>query len=331
MEYCYSNSEQDLKTYLGCQHKMTHNILKSLHRVELGGYNYWPLFSQIGIRLYSYEEIPTFLKGNPYITDGYRAYLPSSLCIRSLFVLSNESVNIWSHLLGFLLFFLMGLHDTCFLLPASNSTRDDYVVFIIFGFCFQFCMLCSAGYHLFCCHRSEKTSQQWLALDYAGVSVGMLGCYVPGVFYAFYCAEQYWRQVYLITVLAMIFVMFLTQIHPQYASQHCHKLRILLFCFIAAYGVIPTIHWIFQNGGIGEPVVKVFAPRVGIMYLLASLAFLFYYSKVPERYFPGGYLNYFGCSHQWWHFLVVLMFYWWHQTAVHIMHYRHEQPCLKIK
>ncbi|XP_038638821.1 progestin and adipoQ receptor family member 3-like isoform X3 [Scyliorhinus canicula] len=287
MEYCYSSSEQDLKTYLGCQNKMTQNILKSLHRVELGGYNYWPLFSQIGIRLYSYEEIPTFLKGNPYITDGYRAYLPSSLCIRSLFVLSNESVNIWSHLLGFFLFFVMGLHDTCFLLPSSNSTRDDYIVFIIFGFCFQFCMLCSAGYHLFCCHHSEKTSQQWLALDYAGVSVGMLGCYVPGVFYAFYCAEQYWRQVYLITVLAMIFVMFLTQIHPHYASQHCHKLRILLFCFIAAYGLIPTIHWIFQNGGIGEPVVKVFAPRVGVMYLLASLAFLFYYSKVPERYFPG--------------------------------------------
>ncbi|XP_060710038.1 progestin and adipoQ receptor family member 3-like isoform X6 [Hemiscyllium ocellatum] len=277
MEYCYSSSEQDLKTYLGYQNKMTHNILKSLHRVELGGYNYWPLFSQIGIRLYSYEEIPTFLKGNPYITDGYRAYLPSSLCIRSLFVLSNESVNIWSHLLGFFLFFVIVLHDTCFLLPSSNSTRDDYVVFIIFGFCFQ-----------------------------------------------------YWRQVYLITVLAMIFVMFLTQIHPHYASQHCHKLRILLFCFIAAYGLIPTIHWIFQNGGIGEPVVKVFAPRVGVMYLLASLAFLFYYSKVPERYFPGGYLNYFGCSHQWWHFLVVLMFYWWHQTAVHIMHYRHEQPCLKI-
>ncbi|XP_048419414.1 progestin and adipoQ receptor family member 3-like isoform X3 [Stegostoma tigrinum] len=277
MEYCYSNSEQDLKTYLGYQNKMTHNILKGLHRVELGGYNNWPLFSQIGIRLYSYEEIPTFLKGNPYITDGYRAYLPSSLCIRSLFVLSNESVNIWSHLLGFFLFFVIVLHDTCFLLPSSNSTRDDYVVFIIFGFCFQ-----------------------------------------------------YWRQVYLITVLAMIFVMFLTQIHPHYASQHCHKLRILLFCFIAAYGLIPTVHWIFQNGGIGEPVVKVFAPRVGVMYLLASLAFLFYYSKVPERYFPGGYLNYFGCSHQWWHFLVVLMFYWWHQTAVHIMHYRHAQPCLKI-
>lgn len=24
-------------------------------------------------------------------------------------------------------------------------------------------------------------------MDYAGVSIGILGCYVPGVFYTFYC------------------------------------------------------------------------------------------------------------------------------------------------
>lgn len=30
-----------------------------------------------------------------------------------------------------------------------------------------------------------------------------------------------------------------------------------------------------------------FAPRVLVMYVIALLAFLFYISKVPERYFPG--------------------------------------------
>ena len=32
---------------------------------------------------------------------------------------------------------------------------------------------------------------------------------------------------------------------------------------------------------------QLFLPRVLGMYLLAALAFLFYVSKVPERYFPG--------------------------------------------
>lgn len=30
-----------------------------------------------------------------------------------------------------------------------------------------------------------------------------------------------------------------------------------------------------------------FIPRVLVMYLLAVVAFIFYVSKVPERYFPG--------------------------------------------
>jgi hypothetical protein len=33
-----------------------------------------------------------------------------------------------------------------------------------------------------------------------------------------------------------------------------------------------------------------FAPRVVVMYVIALLAFLFYISKVPERYFPGRFL-----------------------------------------
>lgn len=34
-----------------------------------------------------------------------------------------------------------------------------------------------------------------MALDYAGVSIGILGCYVPGVFYTFYCnnVSSAWR------------------------------------------------------------------------------------------------------------------------------------------
>lgn len=52
------------------------------HYIELGSYQYWPVLVPRGIRLYTYEQIPVFLRENPYITDGYRAYLPSRLCIK---------------------------------------------------------------------------------------------------------------------------------------------------------------------------------------------------------------------------------------------------------
>lgn len=56
---------------------------QTTHYIELGGYQYWPVLVPRGIRLYTYEQIPLFLRENPYITDGYRAYLPSRLCIKS--------------------------------------------------------------------------------------------------------------------------------------------------------------------------------------------------------------------------------------------------------
>ncbi|XP_028929540.1 progestin and adipoQ receptor family member 3 isoform X5 [Ornithorhynchus anatinus] len=192
---------------------------RSAQSIELGGLPAWPVLVPRGIRLYTFEQAPGFLRDNPYITDGYRAFLPARLCLRSLFILSNETVNIWSHLLGFLLFFTLGIYDMTSVLPSAGASREDFVICSICLFCFQVCMLCSVGYHLFCCHRSEKTSRRWMALDYAGISIGILGCYVSGVFYAFYCNNE-------------------------------------------------------------------FAPRVVVMYMIAASAFLFYISKVPERYFP---------------------------------------------
>lgn len=61
---------------------MHQKLLKSAHYIELGSYQYWPVLVPRGIRLYTYEQIPVSLKDNPYITDGYRAYLPSRLCIK---------------------------------------------------------------------------------------------------------------------------------------------------------------------------------------------------------------------------------------------------------
>lgn len=55
----------------------------------------------------------------------------------SLFMLSNETVNIWSHLLGFLLFFCVGVYNMASVLPSVGASREDYVIYSIALFCFQ--------------------------------------------------------------------------------------------------------------------------------------------------------------------------------------------------
>lgn len=62
----------------------------------------------------------------------------------SLFILSNETVNIWSHLLGFCLFFALGVYDLLAVLPTLGASREDYVIYSIGLFCFQVCQ-CSFG------------------------------------------------------------------------------------------------------------------------------------------------------------------------------------------
>ena len=37
------------------------------------------------ITLHKYQDIPEFLQGNPFVTEGYRVSLPFSLCLKRYF------------------------------------------------------------------------------------------------------------------------------------------------------------------------------------------------------------------------------------------------------
>lgn len=71
------------------------------------------------------------------------------------------------------------------------------------------------------------------------------------------CILQFWRQVYLVTVLALILAVFSAQVHPLYLSQEWKLLRSALFCSVAAFGVLPACHWVWLNGGFGTEIVQV--------------------------------------------------------------------------
>lgn len=39
------------------------------------------------VKLYDYHDVPYFLRGNPYITSGYRAFLSVRMCMKRLEIL----------------------------------------------------------------------------------------------------------------------------------------------------------------------------------------------------------------------------------------------------
>ncbi|CAG8530492.1 15766_t:CDS:2 [Dentiscutata erythropus] len=106
----------------------------------------------------SFSELPHWLQDNVDIITGYRRPTYSYIkCVRSLFYLHNESVNIWSHLVGAVIFIII-LITTYFSLSAYSSiTPWDFVVQYSFLVGVLLCLTFSTLFHSFMCH-SEMIS-----------------------------------------------------------------------------------------------------------------------------------------------------------------------------
>ncbi|CAN4113059.1 unnamed protein product [Withania somnifera] len=61
--------------------------------------------------LVSYEELPGYMKDNEFILNYYRANWPIKQALFSIFRWHNETLNVWTHLLGFTLFVVLTISN----------------------------------------------------------------------------------------------------------------------------------------------------------------------------------------------------------------------------
>eukprot|EP01083_Nonionella_stella_P085425 236906_1 len=77
------------------------------------------------------SEVSAYLIDNPYIIRGYRKTLSWGNCVRSLFTLHNETLNIWTHFGGFLIFLALLIYTLITLSPYGFDRQRAFGQFNI--------------------------------------------------------------------------------------------------------------------------------------------------------------------------------------------------------
>ena len=74
-----------------------------------------------------YSDAPDYLKDNELIKNGYLINCHSlKMVLRSLFVCSNETINIWSHLIGCIISILLIIFTAKYLKTFRELTQNEY-------------------------------------------------------------------------------------------------------------------------------------------------------------------------------------------------------------
>lgn len=149
---------------------------------------------------YLWHEIDPWQRDNAYITSGYRAQSNSyAKSWASLLYIHNETVNIYTHLLGAILALVASVFLYNELQPRyeTASKEDVYVLGCFFAGAVA-CLGMSGTYHTISNH-SHEVAVWGNKLDYLGIVFLIWGSFIPVLYYAF--AEEpglmktYWTMV----------------------------------------------------------------------------------------------------------------------------------------
>jgi predicted membrane channel-forming protein YqfA (hemolysin III family) len=273
-------------------------------------------------RLYAYNQVPKHLQTNSFILNGYRYNLSWSECVASFFLFHNETLNIWTHFAGFLLFTSYFLRD--FISSGyyhnlfSTANTDDYLMLLFYVLSIIFCMIASTMLHLLS-GCSAKLYTSCLQLDLFGVSVATLASFFIGLHLLFKC-HLYTRIFYQLAIILLIII-----VTMHLVLKHDDTIDSKGFIAVILAGFIPLFHWVYMNGYSSD--VSYFFSNVIMFYVIFGAGVFFFRTKIPERFAPG-YFDYVGASHQLWHIFSLIAFYWWYNNSVELIKYHQTHACI---
>ncbi|KAK4158072.1 hemolysin-III related-domain-containing protein [Chaetomidium leptoderma] len=255
-------------------------------------------------RLIPWDDLPAWRRDNPSILHGYRQTSNSlSASLGSLLYLHNESVNIWTHLVGAVVFLLGGAYLHGLVAPRyASATPGDVLAFACFFAGAFACLGMSATYHTLCNHSAEVA--KWgNKLDYTGIVFLIVGSFVPALWYGFFCRPGLLTG-YLGAIVLLGSGCLVVSWFEHFRTPVWRPYRTLMFVGLGLSGVVPIIHALTLYGyrQLDERMGLNWVILEGGLYIFG--AFL-YAARFPERRYPGAF-DIWGSSHQIFHVCVLL-------------------------
>ncbi|KAI3881891.1 hypothetical protein MKX03_008864 [Papaver bracteatum] len=295
-------------------------------------------------RLLKFEELPNYMKDNEFILDYYRCEWPLKDIFLSVFSLHNETLNIWTHLGGFLIFLSLTMlsligSTPSFLSGFSRSIQKPWMMIQQNDSDIPSAVTVSSFF------QSVIFPRGFISNDFPNIPrwpwfvflIGAMGCLIcSSVSHLFACHSRrlnlfFWRLDYA-GISLMIVCSFFT---PIYYAFFCNpNSRNLYLASITILGILvivtllapalsspkyrsfrATLFLTMGFSGVvpaahavilhwGHPAIFVALAYELAMALFYAIGVVFYVSRVPERWKPGAF-DIAGHSHQIFHVFVV--------------------------
>lgn len=236
-------------------------------------------------RLVKYSELSEWMKDNEYIENFYRPELSDTwTCIKTLFRVHCETGNIWTHLIGALVFLSLFFH---YLLKDNIefvSPLEEKSIGLIFFCCAFMCLSFSTSFHLFGCH-SFNVCLLCGRLDYAGIAVLITGSYLPWVYYNFYC-ESTTKLAYMSIIICFGIMCACISFAKSFQRPEYRVFRGLLFTCFGFTGLVPLFHALYANG-LEASISQGQIHWLVIMGVVYGSGAAFFITRFPECVWPG--------------------------------------------
>lgn len=251
-----------------------------------------------------WQEIEAWQQDNQFILSGYRPASNSyAKSFGSLGYLHNETVNIYTHLLGAIVAILGSSVLYQVLEPRyKTANKEDILVFACFFLGAAACLGMSATYHTISNH-SRSVNRFSNKLDYLGIVFLIWGSFIPSIYYGFYdwpdSIRLYWSMITTIGAGCAV-----VSVSSFFAEPQWRPFRAAMFVAMGLSAVLPVLNALQMYD------VAVLQDSIGLNWMILQGALYIlgaglYAARIPERFHPGTF-DIWGSSHQIFHVLVLL-------------------------